>query len=160
MTDGIQADRQPVMFFSPDKQGNRRFDVARLLADPVRARMLVLPISWLEVQDGDNPLGEGPQLLSIAMFYSGTSVGLVNYSNPNWGSDEPFILSVLKQVAKKVSPGKALASYVREMTGTPDYSFSGKPPTWTGWILMGDPGGASADGQAHETGSPVQDDGK
>ncbi len=141
VTDSVQPDRQPCFFFSPDKRGRRRFETRRLFAHPLQSGLLVLPISWFDMADRENPLGEGPILLTTAMFYSGVNVGMINYSDPNWGSDEPFLLSVLKKVSEKIPLKKALRDYGRELPAGLDSSFQGKPPSWTGWILLGDPGG-------------------
>jgi len=138
--DSVYGDRQPTFFFSPDKTGKRRFEANRFFAAPLGAGILVMPISWFNLPDKENPLGEGPLLLNTALFYSGFRMGMVNYSDPNWGSDEPFLLALLRKVAEKVPPGKALAEYPREMPAGLDPSFSGKPPSWAGWILSGDPG--------------------
>ncbi len=140
VTDSVQPDRQPCFFFSPDKRGRRRFEASRLFAHPRESRLLVLPISWFDVADRENPLGEGPILLATAMFYSGVNLGMINYSDPNWGSEEPFLLSVLKKISEKISLKEALTEYKRELPAGLDPSFQGKPPSWTGWILLGDPG--------------------
>jgi hypothetical protein len=140
VTDSVQPDRQPCFFFSPDKRGRRRFEAGRLFAHPLESGLLVLPISWFDMEDKENPLGEGPILLATAMFYSGVNIGMINYSDPNWGSEEPFLLSVLKKLSEKVALKKALSDYKRELPAGLDSSFQGKPPSWTGWILLGDPG--------------------
>jgi len=140
VTDSVQPDRQPCFFFSPDKRGRRRFEAGRLFAHPLESGLLVLPISWFDMADRENPLGEGPILLTTAMFYSGVNMGMINYSDPNWGSEEPFLLSVLKKISEKIPMKKALSDYKRELPAGLDSSFQGKPPSWTGWILLGDPG--------------------
>jgi hypothetical protein len=140
MTDTVGPDHQPSFFFAPDKRGRRKFKARGLFMAPVPTSLMMLPISWLDVQDWDAPLGEGPILLSTAMSYAGIRMGMLNYSDPNWGPDDPFVLGVLKKVAEKALPGEALARLAREIPAGLDASFSGKPPSWTGWILVGDPG--------------------
>ena len=140
MTDTVGTDHQPSFFFAPDKRGRRKFKARGLFMAPVPVSLMMLPISWLDVQDLDTSLGEGPLLLSTAMSYAGVRMGMLNYSDPNWGPDDPFVLGVLKKVAEKTLPGEALASLAREIPAGLDASFSGKPPSWTGWILVGDPG--------------------
>ena len=139
MTDSVEADRQPCFFFSPDKLGRRNFFASALFSTPIRSKLLIMPVSWFEVEDKDAPLGEGPLLLATAMFYAGVRAGMVNYSDPNWGSDEPFLLGILKKLSEQVPMGEALAEYAKEMPAGLDTSFSGKPPAWAGWILTGDP---------------------
>jgi hypothetical protein len=140
MTDLVRTDRQPCFFFSPDKQGRRRFEAGRLFSHPLETKLMILPISWFDVVDREDPLGEGPILLTTALFYSGVRMGLINYSDPNWGTDDPFLISVLKRISDKLPIRKALAGFTRDLPSGLDSSFSGKPPSWTGWILLGDPG--------------------
>ncbi|MDQ7782854.1 MAG: CHAT domain-containing protein [Desulfomonilaceae bacterium] len=140
VTDSVQPDRQPCFFFSPDKRDRRRFETVRMFAHPLESGLLVLPIAWFDMADRENPLGEGPTLLSTAMFYSGVNMGMINYSDPNWGADEPFLLGVLNRMSEQIPLKKALSEYKRELPAGLDSSFEGKPPSWTGWILLGDPG--------------------
>jgi hypothetical protein len=140
MTDRVTTDRQPSLFFSPDKRGRRRFEVRRLFETPLISPLIVLPTCWFDLPDKDSPLGEGPLLLSTALFYAGMPMGLVNYSNPDWGDNDPFLLAIFDKVAGGVPPGKALAEYTRMMPAGLDSSFSGRPPAWSGWIAFGDPG--------------------
>jgi hypothetical protein len=139
MTDEVKTDSQPTFFFAPDATGNRRFDCRKLFEMSLGTRILVLPISWLDIPDAESPAAEGPLLLNIATSYAGVRMSLINYADPNWGADEPFLLTVLKDVAGKTSPSEAVSAYPCEMPAGLDSSFSGKPPSWTGWILMGDP---------------------
>jgi hypothetical protein len=139
MTDAVSPDRQPTFFFAPNKSKLRKFDAARFFSIPFATGFTVLPISWLNVEDKDAPLGEGPLLFSAALFYAGTRLTLINYSDPNWGGEEPFLFSLLKKTSEKQSPGQALGGYARELPSGLDPAFSGKPPSWTGWIFMGDP---------------------
>ena len=67
-------------------------------------------------------------------------MGLLNYSDPNWGPNDPFVLEMLKKVAGKTLTGESLAGLAGDIPAGLDASFSGKPPSWTGWILIGDPG--------------------
>jgi hypothetical protein len=140
MTDTVGPDHQPSFFFAPDQRGRRKFKASRLFMAPVPTKLMLMPISWFDIQDLETALGEGPLLLNTAMSYAGIQVGLVNYSDPNWGQNDPFVLGVLKKVAEKASAGEVLAGLAREIPAGLDASFSGKPPSWTGWILMGDPG--------------------
>ncbi|HMK36088.1 MAG TPA: hypothetical protein VK463_13530 [Desulfomonilaceae bacterium] len=139
VTDVVTPDRQPTFFFSPNKSKVRKFDVSGFFATPFGSSLAVTPISWLDVQDKDAALGEGPLLVSTAMHYAGIRMALINYSDPNWGGEEPFLVSILKHAAERRPPGQVLGGYVRELPAGLDPAFSGKPPSWTGWILMGDP---------------------
>ena len=139
MIDRVSTDRQPSFFLSPNRRGQRRFYAARLFGQKMRSRLAVLPIAWFDVADTDSPEGEGPLLLSTALLYGGTPATLINYSNPDWGTEAPFLTSVLSKAAAGDSPGKALASYQRRMPTGLDSSFSGRPPAWSGWILLGAP---------------------
>jgi len=102
--------------------------------------LTLLPISWFEIKDPENLNGEGPLLLNLALLYSGSKLTLINYSDPNWGAEQPFLSTILKKMAAKESPSQALADVPRELPAGMDSSFSGKPPSWSGWILLGDPG--------------------
>ncbi len=139
MTDRVSADRQPSLFFSPDRRGQRRFYAARFFGHKMRSRLAVFPIAWFDVVDPEAPDGEGPLLMATALLYGGTAATLVNYSNPDWGTEAPFLNSVLSRMAAGESPGKALGAYQREMPAGLDSSFSGRPPAWSGWILLGAP---------------------
>lgn len=140
VTDGVGPNRQPAFFFSPDKRGNRKLEAHRIFARPMRCRLMVLPIAWFDVRDREIPVGDGPLLVNSALWYSEVGMGLVNYSNPNWGSDDPFLMDIMKKAAAKAPLDKALAEEPRDLPTGLDSSFSGQPPAWTGWILMGDPG--------------------
>ena len=139
MTDAVTAERQPCLFFSPDKKGTRRFGAVRLFEAPFGTRLAAFPNSWFDVPDKEAPLAEGPVLLSTALMYAGTSMALVNYSNPDWGNEDPFLLGVLEKAARGATPGQALSEYGRKMPAGLESSFSGKPPAWAGWMLLGDP---------------------
>jgi hypothetical protein len=136
--DKVSAERQPMCFFSPDKRGQRTLPIQQLFAHPMASRLMVFPVAWFNVLERDNPTGEGPLLLNLALFYAGVKLSLCNYSDPNWGSDEPFLIHFLKKVAGRASIGETLAQFPREMPVGLDSSFTGKPPSWTGWILSGD----------------------
>jgi hypothetical protein len=138
--DSAYGDRQPILFFSPEKRGQRRFEATRFFSAPVGTRMAIMPVAWFNVLDRETPSGDGPLLLSTAMFYAGFKMTMVNYSDPSWGIDDPFLMTVLKKAAEKKPLGKVLAEYPRDMPAGLDTSFSGKPPSWAGWILIGDPG--------------------
>ena len=60
MTDTVGPDHQPSFFFAPDKRGRRKFKARGLFMAPVPTSLMMLPISWLDVQDLDTSLGEGP----------------------------------------------------------------------------------------------------
>jgi len=138
--DTVRPDKQPCFFFSPDKKGRRRLEVSRLFSDPIRSRFTLMPIAWFDPVEGESQMGEGPLLLHLALIYSGTQMGVINYSDPNWGAEDPCLASVLKRAVEHASPGEALMSCSRDLPAGLDASFSGKPPSWTGWICMGDPG--------------------
>ncbi len=140
VTDRVTSDRGPEFFFSPGKEKDRQFSVSGLFSSPLGSKLTVLPTCWYDVEDKASPAGEGPLLLSMALIYSGTGVGLVNYSNPDWGSDDPFLLHLLEKVSQGSSPWAAISSYTREMPGGLASPFSGKPPSWSGWLIIGDPG--------------------
>jgi hypothetical protein len=140
MTDSVRADRQPCFFFSPDKQGRRRFEASRLFADPLVSRLAIIPLAWLDIPDRSSPTGDGPLLLLTAMFYAGIRTGLINYIDPNWGAEDPFMMTALEKAAENGPLSQVLTAYARELPAGLESSFSGTPPSWTGWILMGDPG--------------------
>jgi hypothetical protein len=139
MTDTVAQDRQPCFFFSPDKQGRRTLYANALFSTPIGSKLLIIPVSWFDVQDKEAPVGEGPLLLNTAMLYAGIRAGMINYSAANWGSEEPFLLTILKRLAEQTPVDQALGEYVKDMPSGLDSSFSGRPPAWAGWILMGDP---------------------
>lgn len=139
MIDAVAADRQPSFIFSPDRRGQRRFTASRLFAHKMRSKLIVMPIAWVDAADQDAPAGEGPLLLTTALLYGGTPATLLNYSNPDWGTDAPFLNAILSRLAAGDSPGSALATYQRRMPAGLDSSFSGRPPAWCGWILLGAP---------------------
>ena len=138
--DTVSGDFQPAFFFSPDKQGRRKVLCKKFFSVSVNTNLLVNPVAWFEIQDKDAPLGEGPLLLNLGFFYSGVKMGLINYSDPNWGADEPFLMNALKKISEKTKPGQAIASFSKELPQSLDSSFTGRPPSWAGWILHGDPG--------------------
>ncbi len=140
MSDTVEPSHQPCFFFAPDKRGRRTYQAQRLFDAPIVTNLMVLPISWLDLQDSDSPLGEGPLLLATGMVYAGVRMGLLNYSEPNWGPDDPFVLGMLKKVAGKTLAGKTPGGLAGDVPAGLDASFSGKPPSWAGWILIGDPG--------------------
>lgn len=137
--DSAYGSRQPTLFFSPDKRGQRRFEAHRFFSSPVGTRILIMPVAWFDVPDREAPSGDGPLLLSTALFYAGFRMVMVNYSDPNWGADDPYLMAILKKASEKKPPGKVLAEYPRDMPAGLATSFSGKPPSWSGWILIGDP---------------------
>jgi len=139
MTDTVAADRQPEFFFSPGKKGSRRFPAAKLLGVQLQTGLTILPASWFDIEDEESVVGDGPLLLSVASLYSGQKSTLVNYSDPTWGKDNPFLISILKKLAEGATPAHAVLSYPKELPAELDPSLSGNPPAWAGWILMGDP---------------------
>ncbi len=139
VNDRLSTDRQPTFFFSPNKNGHRALDTRALFSIPLTCQLMILPVAWFEIKDADSISGEGPLLLSSAVFYSGSRTYLLNYSDPDWGADEHFLLSTLKKISENVAPGQALAGYTREISSALSASFAGKPPNWVGWILSGDP---------------------
>ncbi|MCL5126598.1 MAG: CHAT domain-containing protein [Deltaproteobacteria bacterium] len=137
--DSVSVESQPCFYFSPNKTGERRFPIKNLFSIPMSSALTVLPISWFEIRDPENSCGEGPLLMELALIYSGSRLTLINYSDPNWGSEQPFLTNVLKKIASKESPAQALADAPRELPNGMDSSFDGKPPSWSGWLLLGDP---------------------
>ncbi|MFH0824250.1 MAG: CHAT domain-containing protein [Pseudomonadota bacterium] len=151
MTDIVAEDRQPSLIFSPDGSRERRLPAVKMTVPALASKLAVFPMSWIDVQDREVSEGEGPLLVSLVLSYLGTPAVMVNYSNPEWGGEDPFLTTVLtKSLEKGGSIGRALAEYDRDMQTGPRSSFSGKPPAWAGWILMGDPGGAPKTGAAPE----------
>lgn len=144
VTDTVTADHQPTAFFSPDKSGRRRFPVKELFDAPIAAKLMLVPTCWFDVADKEAPLGEGPLLLTVAMLYGGTPLAMINYSNPDWGNDDHYIEAVAAKIAGGAPAGRALAEYARTMPSSLDSSFSGRPPAWSGWIVLGDPGHTGA----------------
>lgn len=140
VTDAVEGNREPTFFFSPDRKGDRLFRVRRFFEVPLRSRLTILPTAWFDIRAKSTPVGEGPLLLTIAMTYAGSHLCLLNYSNPGWGNDDPFLLDVLKNIAGGMAPEQALKAYQRTMPAGLDSSFSGKPPAWAGWLVVGDPG--------------------
>lgn len=140
MTDGVSPTRQPCFYFSPDKKSRRQLEIRDLFSIPLGSKLAIVPVSWFDVADKEAALGEGPLLFNVALLYAGVRMGMINYSDPNWGTDEPFLLSILKKAAQKAPASQALGAYSKEMPAGLDASFSGRPPAWTGWILTGDPG--------------------
>jgi hypothetical protein len=150
VTDAVTPDRQPAAFFSPDKSGRRRFPVKELFDAPIAAKLMLAPTCWFDVADKEAPLGEGPLLLAVAMLYGGTPLAMVNYSNPDWGNDDHYIEAIAGKIAKGEPAGRALAEYARTMPSSLDSSFSGRPPAWSGWIVLGDAGQTGAALQGSE----------
>ncbi len=101
VNDKLDAESPPTFFFSPDKNGRRTFDARTLFSIPFECQLLVLPVAWFEVKDVESISGDGPLLLSSAAFYSGSHMYMVNYSDPDWGTDEQFLTSVLKKMSEK-----------------------------------------------------------
>ena len=116
VNDKLDAESPPTFFFSPDKNGRRTFDARTLFSIPFECQLLVLPVAWFEVKDAESISGDGPLLLSSAAFYSGSRMYMVNYSDPDWGTDEQFLTSVLKKMSEKTPPGTALAGYTRDIS--------------------------------------------
>ncbi|GEM_PF-529048 len=140
VTDRLSGDRGPSFFFSPDKRGERRFPAQKLFSKRLGSDLLIMPTAWYDVPVKGTSRGEGPLLLSTAVIYSGVRMALINYSAPNWGDGAPLLMTVLGKMAQGSSPGQAIAQYPRDLPAGVDSSFSGRPPAWAGWILMGDPG--------------------
>jgi hypothetical protein len=144
VTDSVTPDHQPTAFFSPDKSGRRRFLVRELFDTPIASKLMLAPTCWFDVADKEAPVGEGPLLLTVAMFYGGTPLAMINYSNPDWGNNDHYIETVAGKIAKGESPGRAIAEYARTMPSGLDSSFTGRPPSWSGWIVLGDAGQTGA----------------
>ena len=128
------------VLFSPKERGPRRLLVSELFQIRLDSGLTVLPGAWMEPQDKETPVADGPLLLSTALFYSGTRLAMVNYSRIAWNEPEPFIMTLLKKAAENSPLADVLAQYPKTMPVGVDSSFSGRPPDWAGWILTGDPG--------------------
>jgi hypothetical protein len=50
------------------------------------------------------------------------------------------MMTALEKAAENGPLSQVLTAYARELPAGLESSFSGTPPSWTGWILMGDPG--------------------
>ncbi len=135
----LDLGRRPWLYFSPGKKGNRRYAVTELFGINLRTGLMMAPMAWPEISDQNGPWGEGPTLLALASYYSGQEAVLINYSDPTWGKPDPFLNHLLTTAAQGTSTGKILQSASRDLPAGLDPSFSGKPPRWAGWILMGDP---------------------
>ncbi|MCA1960393.1 MAG: CHAT domain-containing protein [Desulfomonile sp.] len=144
VTDSVRPDHQPTVFFSPDKNGRRRFPVKELFDAPIASKLMLFPTCWFDVPDKEAPIGEGPLLLTVAMLYGGTPLAMINYSNPDWGNDDHYIETVAKKIAKGEPASRALAEYARTLPSGLDSSFSGRPPAWSGWVIVGDAGQTDA----------------
>ncbi len=140
VTDEVLGAMQPCFFFSPPKRGPRRLLVSELFQTRLDSGLTILPGAWVEFKDKETPSAEGPLLLSVALFYSGTRFAMVNYAQVDWGEPAPFLMTVLKKAAERASITEALAEYPKTMPAGVDSSFSGRPPDWAGWVFMGDPG--------------------
>ena len=139
VSDKVGREEGCAWFFSPDRKGRRVVFARTLFNMPLKTSLLTLPISWFNATDKSSSLGEGPAILSTALLYTGVRKCLMNYSNPNWGVEEPYLMSVLGKISQGESPGAVLMEYPRKIPLDHEASFSGRPPAWTGWILMGDP---------------------
>lgn len=138
--DKVSDERQPVCFFSPDERGRRTLPIQRMFSISMSSRLIVFPVAWFNILERDTPSGEGPLLLNLALFYSGVKLIFCNYSDPNWGGDEPFLVHFFKKFAGHASVVHTLAKFPREIPTGLDSSFTGRPPSWTGWIVSGDVG--------------------
>ena len=85
MTDGVSPDRQPCLFFSPDKKGRRQMEIRDLFSRPLGSKLVIIPVSWIDVPDKESALGEGPLLFNIALIYSGVRMGMLNYCRSQLG---------------------------------------------------------------------------
>jgi hypothetical protein len=137
--DNLSKSNQTQFYFSGKNAVSRQAPLSGLFASPVQANLWILPVAWSDFGEKDGPLGEGPLLLNLVMFYSGVSAAAINYSDPNWGAEDPYVLNIVKQTGSGVPVGKVLAEFPRELSSGFDQSFEGKPPSWAGWILLGDP---------------------
>jgi hypothetical protein len=140
MTDTLTETRRPTLFFSPDGQGKRRFDLASLYRMSLDVSMAAFPTAWPDVTDKTTVSGQGPLLMMTALFHAGTPFGMINYAKPDWGEDDSCLLGVLERIAKGEKPGEAWVALPRTLPANVDSAFVGSPPSWAGWILFGDPG--------------------
>jgi hypothetical protein len=138
ITDRVEEETQPALFFSADKGGSRTVYARDFFRMPLKSQLAVLPTAWFDLGDRETVLAEGPVLLLTSLIYAGVPTALINYARPDWGEDDPFLTAVLKGTAEGTPPRRALAEYSRQMPAGLDTSFAGKPPSWAGWILMGD----------------------
>lgn len=145
VTDTVSGEKQPCFFFSPQKRDGRKMPASELFGISLRSDIIMLPVAWF----GDSPrgdrVGRGPLLLATAVYYMGTPLQMITYSNPGWGGDEPYLLELLTRIGKGMSPGRAVSETPRDMPSGLNTSFSGRPPSWAGWILIGDPYRIGAD---------------
>jgi hypothetical protein len=140
MVDAVTDGRRAALFFSPDKTGHRRLDLAALFSTVIHANVAIFPTAWPDASDKSAISGEGPLLMMTALFHSGTPFGMINYAKPDWGDDDSCLLGVLEKIAKGATPGRAWAEFPRTMPANVDSAFAGTPPSWAGWMLFGDPG--------------------
>jgi hypothetical protein len=140
MVDIITENRRPTLFFSPDKQGKRRLDLASLFSMSIDATMVVFPTAWPDAADKSAVSGEGPLLMMTALFHAGVPFGMINFAKPDWGDDDACLLGILERISKGEKPGEAWAGFPRSLPANIDSAFVGTPPSWAGWILFGDPG--------------------
>jgi len=138
VTDKVGDETQPVLFFSADNRGHRTIYARDFFQTPLKSELVALPTAWCDLGDREAVLAEGPMLLLTSLMYAGAPTALINYARPDWGEDDPFLIAVLKAAAEGTTPRRALADYSRQMPAGLDTSFAGKPPSWAGWILMGD----------------------
>ncbi len=139
MTDLVTPDRQPALYFSQDKKGARKADIKELAGVTLKTPVLIFPTAWMEMRDVESIAGEGPLLLQCVLIYSGTQSVLINYAEPNWGGEETFLSGILKRIMDKTGVLAAISGSPKEIPAVIDPALSGRPPSWVGWILMGDP---------------------
>ncbi len=139
VTDFVSDESRPTFYFSPGKRSQRTVEVTKFFNMRLRSNLLMIPSAWFEVKNVDSVTGDGALLSSTAFLYSGNQSVLINYSDPTWGNDNPYLLNLMKRVGRGSGAGEALAAQPQELTVDTNPAFSGKPPQWAGWILMGNP---------------------
>lgn len=139
--DRVTEKSQPTLIFSFDKNNKRRLMARDMFAKRHSTRMMAIPNAWIEFHnERTEPLGQGPLLLSLAIAYSGASSYMINFSNPQWGEDQPYLMELIKTIANGANPRTAIRTTRQKLPVDNVYSFTGKPPAWAGWILVGCPG--------------------
>ncbi len=139
--DKVSHHRQPTFIFSFDKKKKRRLMARDLFAKRHLTMMLAIPNAWVEMEDERSaPLGQGPLLMSLGAAYSGAESYMINYSNPEWGEDEPYLMELIEKIASGNDPWSAIKGIKLKLAGDGAYSFTGRPPAWAGWIIVGCPG--------------------
>jgi hypothetical protein len=140
--DSVDPDSQPRLIFSWDGNHQRELMVKDFFARRKQIDLLAIPNAWIEDERDAHSLmtGQGPLLLSLAAIYSGVKALLINYSNFGWGERAPYLMKLTRLINKGLPTGEALNKIETRIPGAMAPTFGGKPPDWTGWALVGEPG--------------------